>query len=94
MRYKEKRICYLVATIEDKKIVPKLQKTCKNSCNTLLCITLYDLNYYFNDTDYCNYEKDYNISDIYDYLIHGVKLIYTDNFGIDKFTDEAIKRFL
>lgn len=29
MRYKEKRICYLVATIEDKKIVPKLQKLVK-----------------------------------------------------------------
>lgn len=91
---KEKRIAYLVATIENKKIVPKIQKTCKNTYNVLLTITLDNLNIYFYDDNYSNYEKYFSIDDIYEYLIYGVKLIYVDNLGMDKFTDKAIKMFL
>lgn len=71
-------------------IIPKIQKKAKNY---LLEITLNDLNFFYNDTSYWNYEKEFSDEEILYYLID-CNYVYVDNFGIERFTKKAIEKFL
>lgn len=51
--------------------------------------TFFEFNYDCSIQDFK--DKTGVINDIYNYLIHELKLVYIDGFGADRFTDKAIK---
>ena len=70
-------------------------KTIKN----VLSFTWSDVCKYLYEPDSKRYkrlikDKWYeHIGDIYDFLTYGLKVIYTDNYGMDKLTDKGLEIF-